>query len=81
MTRETIAQKADRLLIERRVIVTNAGPGSVTATVRGEGAIYTASYASGAWSCTCPASTSVARCSHVAALKAVSAPDFDEPDR
>lgn len=79
MTRETIAQKADRILVERRLIVATAGPGHITATCRGEGAIYRLSYTTGAWSCTCPASTTVARCSHVLALKAISAPDLTDP--
>lgn len=74
MPRELVADKAKRYLGEGRVIVTAAGNGYVTATVRGDGAIYRTGYRSGAWWCTCP---NTHDCSHRRALRLITAPDIE----
>jgi hypothetical protein len=74
MTRESAAAKADRLLLEGRLVVTHAGPGRVVARCRGEGTIHRLGYQSGFWTCSCPVRTDA--CSHLRALRRVTAPDL-----
>jgi hypothetical protein len=74
MSRETVAEKARRYLVEGRVIVTTAGPDHVAATVRGDGHLYHCGFARGHWHCTCAAGRD---CSHRRALRLVTAPDLD----
>ncbi|MFP5256075.1 MAG: hypothetical protein ACLGI8_09525 [Acidimicrobiia bacterium] len=79
MSRETARTKADRLLIEGRVVILEAGRYGVVARVRGEGVIHTTRYGFGAWTCTCPARTD--QCSHLIALRRVVAIDLQEKPR
>jgi hypothetical protein len=72
--RENARTKADRLLLEGRVVVTHAGPYGVVAKVRGEGRVHTARYSMGAWSCTCEVRTD--QCSHLHAVRRVVAVDL-----
>lgn len=69
MTRETVGQKARRLLVAGRLVVREVVPGGrVVATVDGDTGRYDVGFAGGEWSCTCPARTP---CSHIAALRLV----------
>lgn len=71
--RENAAAKAKRYLTEGRIILTDVSEGHVAASVRGEGAIYTSTYAYGTWRCSCPARTDT--CCHLKALRLVTAPE------
>lgn len=75
MPRETARAKADRLLLEGRVVILEAGRYGVMARCRGEGVIHTARYQFGAWSCTCPVRSD--QCSHLIALRRVVAVDIE----
>lgn len=75
MPRETARTKADRLLLEGRVVILEAGRYGVAARVRGEGVIHTCRYSFGVWSCTCPVRTD--QCSHLIAVRRVVAVDLD----
>lgn len=77
MPRETKTLKAERYLLEGRVIVTDANRALVAARVRGDGAVYRTGWRDGLWSCSCPHQASSTDCSHVAALKRVTAVDVD----
>jgi uncharacterized Zn finger protein len=74
MPRELVAEKARRYLGEGRVIVTDAGPGHVTASVRGDGAMWWVAYDAGEWACTCPNRTT---CVHRRAVRLITAPDLE----
>lgn len=73
MARETARAKADRLLLEGRVVIVEAGRYGVVAKVRGEGRIHTCRYF-GSWSCTCEVRTD--QCSHLIAVRRVTAVDL-----
>lgn len=79
MPRETARTKADRLLLEGRVVILEAGRYGVAARVRGEGHIYTARYGFGTWTCDCPARSTA--CSHLIALRRVVAVDHERNHR
>jgi len=72
--RENARTKADRLLLEGRIVIVEAGRYGVAARIRGEGRIHTARYQFGAWSCTCEARSD--QCSHLIALRRVVAVDL-----
>ena len=74
MPRETARQKSDRLLLEGRVIVIRADRTHIEATVRGEGSIHSVGFMANRWFCSCPARSEA--CSHIFALKRISAPDL-----
>lgn len=76
MPRESARVKADRLLLEGRVVVIEATRYGVIARVRGEGAIHTARFSFGSWNCSCPARTD--QCSHLIALRRVVAVDLEQ---
>ncbi len=77
MARETAREKAKRYLTEGRVIVTTALPGLVEATARG-GTVYRVGYSPGkGWTCTCPHPRPT--CSHLRALRTITAPDIQPP--
>lgn len=69
--RESAAVKAGRYLLDGRVVVELAQPGSFRATVRGGGQIYVVGFGRGGWTCTCPAR---GLCSHLAAAHLIAAP-------
>lgn len=69
---ETTAEKAKRLLVEGRVVVVRADREQIAATVRGDGRIYDTGFR-GEWSCSCP--TPSPTCSHIRALKLITAVD------
>lgn len=71
MTRESADSKGRRYVMEGRVVITDAGPGYVDASVRGDGALHCVTYRRGGWSCTCP---SRGRCSHLTAVGLCTAP-------
>lgn len=71
MTRESVEDKARRLLVEGRVVVDAVQPGLVVAVVRGSGELYVVSWRRGGWLCTCPVR---GRCSHLLAVQTVTAP-------
>jgi len=74
MPRESRRVKAVRYLGEGRVILTAVGPGKVRASVRGDsGTIYRAGFQLGAWTCDCQVRTDM--CSHLIALRLVTAPE------
>lgn len=75
---ETKADKAARIIAERRLSIEVAGdparPGLILATCRGEAEVYTLGYRPDGqrWGCTCEASASFHRtCSHLMALQMV----------
>lgn len=74
MPRENARTKADRLLLEGRVVILEAGRYGVVAKVRGEGHVYRTAWQFGAWSCDCPARTP--NCSHLHALRRVTCVDL-----
>ena len=76
MARESAYDKGSRLLAEGRVIVLEAGKYGIAAHVRGEGHLYVTRYGFGSWSCTCQALRPT--CSHIAALKRITAIDLKD---
>lgn len=68
MTRESAEVKGRRYAVEGRLLVLSVTSTAITATVRGNGEIYHVGYSSGAWHCSCPATT---RCAHKIALQLV----------
>lgn len=69
--REAARQKADRYLLEGRVVVVSVRGSCVVANVRGEGAIYRVESIGPETSCTCPARGT---CAHVLAIHRITAP-------
>jgi hypothetical protein len=70
--RESAHDKARRLLVEGRVVVTRVEGTHIDATVRGDSAsFYSVRHRCGSWSCTCPA---LGACSHRLAVQLVTAP-------
>jgi hypothetical protein len=62
--RESIDQKALRLIATGRVRVALVEPGRALVTVRGDsGGVWRVSYRRGGWTCPCPA---YGRCAHLA---------------
>lgn len=78
MPRETVREKAGRLLLEGRVLIVSVGASGVVAHVRGESGLYVTSWAAGLWSCSCP-HIGRSDCSHVLAVKRITAVDLPEP--
>lgn len=76
MSRENAYDKGSRLLAEGRIVVLECGRYGIAAHVRGEGAVYVTRFGFGSWSCTCPALRPT--CSHIAALKRITAVDIRE---
>jgi len=74
--RKTATDKADRYLSEGRVIISDVRLDRVSAAVRGNGTVYSSGYTDGQWHCDCPTPTD--RCSHLYALRKVTAPDVNE---
>lgn len=74
--RENASAKAARLLAEGRLIVHRAGPDTTSATCRGEGTVHRLGYLGGTWWCSCRVRTDV--CSHLIALRRVTAPDIGD---
>lgn len=77
MARETKTTKAERYLLEGRVILRHVTAHLVAASVRGDGARYSTGWRDGRWSCTCPHTASSTDCSHITALKRITAVDLD----
>jgi uncharacterized Zn finger protein len=77
VARESVREKAGRYLLEGRVLVELADRSAVVARVRGEGGMYRTAWSSssGAWECSCP-HIGAADCSHVLALKRITAVDL-----
>jgi hypothetical protein len=69
MTRETVAQKASRLLTAGCVQVRWVTPGHALVVVEGDSGTWRVIYRQGRWRCPCPAW--VERCSHLAAAELV----------
>lgn len=76
MAREGARDRASRLLVEGRVIVTSVGPDHAEALVRGEGVVHRARLEGGVWTCSCPVRSP--NCSHLYALRRVIAVDLPE---
>ena len=72
--RESAATKARRYLSEGRITLIDVSATSVSALVRGDGQIYAAGYTYGEWRCDCP--TPTPQCSHLIALRLITAPDM-----
>jgi len=73
--RETAPDKARRYLSEGRVIISDVRLDRVSAAIRGNGTIYATGFSDGVWHCNCPTPTD--RCSHLYALRMVTAPDLN----
>jgi uncharacterized Zn finger protein len=71
--REGAQAKGRRYLVSGRVTILRAGPGRVSALVRGDGAFYDVTYRDGVWSCPCLARTD---CAHLVAVRLCTAPEF-----
>lgn len=71
MTRESVIEKAKRLLTEGRVTVVSAGDGFARAVVRGDGALYEVVDDARGRHCPCAAR---GLCSHLRAVGMVTAP-------
>lgn len=76
MPRESAYDKGSRLLAAGALILLEVGRYGVIANVRGEGHLYRTAWQFGTWSCTCPNPRPT--CSHIAALKRVTAVDIPE---
>lgn len=75
MPRENAAAKADRYLLEGRIVVLSVQPGDhVRAAARGDGRVHRMTWKAGLWRCSCPARTD--QCSHLRALRRVVAIDL-----
>lgn len=72
--RESAQAKGERYLASGRVLILRAGPGHVSALVRGDGAVYDCGYRNGVWSCPCAARSD--QCSHLHAVRLCTAPEF-----
>jgi uncharacterized Zn finger protein len=68
MTRENVATKGRRYLIEGRLQIRLVSQTQVRALCRGNGDTYTVGYDRGGWHCDCPAK---GRCCHLEALQLV----------
>lgn len=75
MTRETARAKADRILLEGRLVILECSRYGVVARCRGEGVIHTCRFSFGEWSCTCPVRSD--QCSHLHAVRRVVAVDLE----
>ena len=69
-SRETVEDKAARLLLAGRVQVLEVIPGRALVQVQGDSDCWRLAYRRGRWSCPCPA-PAWRRCSHVAAAELV----------
>lgn len=76
MPRESVDTRARRLLIEHRVRLTRLLGDTVSAEVRGTGAIHSVHHSiDTGWTCSCEAGQYRRRCSHVLAVQHVTVPD------
>lgn len=78
MARETVRDKAGRYLLEGRVVVERVTTHLVIATVRGEGRRYRVQWHPDHWTCSCPHQARTTDCSHITALKRITATDIEE---
>lgn len=70
MGRETTADKANRLLLERRVVIDSVNRRRVFATVRGTDRYHSVTWTGDhGWRCSCPGLRPT--CSHVLSVQAV----------
>jgi uncharacterized Zn finger protein len=70
--RENAAAKARRLLTEGRVTITRVDGSAVDAIVRGDSGFHLVQHRPGSWTCPCDAVGAL--CSHVKAVRLVTAP-------
>jgi uncharacterized Zn finger protein len=71
VSRETVSEKASRLLTEGRVHVQRADGTRIAATVQGDHGRYVIVLDGERWACSCP---SFRACSHIAAVELVATP-------
>lgn len=76
MSRESAAEKANRLLVERRVVVVEVRPGYSRAIVRGDSGLHEVIEDSNGRACTCVAART---CSHLLAVGMVTPPVVTAP--
>ena len=67
--RETAAAKADRYVLEGRLLVFEVDSDRIAALCRGDGALYNVGYEAGEWRCDCLARSR--QCAHLRALRLV----------
>lgn len=65
MPRESAPSKAQRYLIEGRVVVDTVAPDLVEAHVRGDATVHHVTHDQRGWACSCPAR---GRCAHLLAV-------------
>ena len=73
--RESVLDKAGRLLTDNRVIVRFVRPEIVRAVVRGDSSIHDVILAEGRWTCSCAARRD---CSHLQAVQLVTVPGREQ---
>ena len=78
MARESARDKATRYLAEGRVILVRVDRAAVVGKVRGEGAIHTTWWQAGDWVCDCPHQARTTDCSHIHALRRITAVDLSK---
>ncbi len=71
MPRQTVSDKASRLLSDGAVHVHRADEKRVSARVRGDSGNHDVNWQHGTWTCTCTCAAYGPRCSHIAAVRQV----------
>ena len=69
MSRENAAAKANRYLVEGRIVLSLVTTLQVKGTARGDGALWRFGYDQGAWWCDCPARSD--QCCHLRAARRI----------
>ena len=82
MPRESAREKGGRYLLEGRIIVTVVARNRVVAHARGEGALYRTTWTpADGWRCECPHAARSTYCSHVHAMRRITAVDLEDAHR
>lgn len=75
MSRETITEKAVRLLAAGKVTVVRVQGATIDATVDGDHDQYDVRRRRGGWDCSCPAAIHRRRCAHLEAIQLITKGD------
>ena len=78
MPRESARDKGARYLAEGRIIVATVARNRVVAHARGEGAVHRVTWTPAeGWRCSCPHTAPSTYCSHLHALRRITAVDIE----